>query len=123
MSALPAVAALALAAAVACQEPIASEPLARSAVVWEAERLARSCAGDLPVARSWATLQYRIADQLPGEREGLTRGPIIYILRKHRDHALVIAHELLHAVYGLPGDGSRGHDPLFAACGLGQGQI
>lgn len=108
----------------ACETPIPSEPMARSAVVREAERIAARCAeGAFLVVRPWATIQYRLADDLPGDHEGLTRGPVVYILRAHRDHRLVIAHELLHAVYGLPGMTAKDHPPIFEHCWLAQGQI
>lgn len=128
---------LALLVLVGCHGPFDPEPFWASVTDWTDAsrtglRIAEQCAdaNGLHPVRPVADLTLYLVPgrtfDLKGHRSvgndlpwsGYAIGWKVYIAEQRKDLTLLWAHELLHALYGLPGLTPETHSPIFARCGL-----
>ncbi len=105
-------------------DPSGAYPVEPPAATAAALTLVRACAAAVPSVRPFATLRFYAVPGSEFSADGLARlsgyerGGRIYLAAAHLDAELLIAHELLHALKGLPGRSIDDHPAAFWRCGL-----
>ena len=108
----------------ACQltEP-SGQPMPVSPATVQAEALADSCATRHGLTMKYPELRYFTVPGLSftiGKLEvvGYGQGGQVWLADAYRDAIPLIAHEVLHSRYGLPGIPPAPHPQIFRDCGL-----